>query len=112
MHFTTGTCLGDDVPIEVFSAVDRQTPGFVAWQETQWFFHCGDGAAFLGRAGAAELAAHPEVLEMLRQEASAGGRPPEQVERYLGSLDKDGRPTAYLFRCRVCAAHLAYSDFP
>ncbi|WP_228775445.1 CbrC family protein [Streptomyces sp. NRRL B-1677] len=40
------------------------------------------------------------------------GRPSEQVEHYLGSLAKDDRPTAYLFRCRSCAAHLAYSDCP
>ncbi|MFF7019974.1 CbrC family protein [Streptomyces klenkii] len=40
------------------------------------------------------------------------GRPSEQVEQYLGSLAKDDRPTAYLFRCRSCAAHLAYSDCP
>ncbi|MGW6095042.1 CbrC family protein [Streptomyces sp. NPDC055157] len=44
-HFTAGRCLGDDVPIGVFSAVDGRTPGFAAWQEPQWFFHCGDGAA-------------------------------------------------------------------
>ncbi|MFD0117035.1 CbrC family protein [Streptomyces sp. NBC_00401] len=110
-HFTDGTWLGEDVPLEVFAAVDQRSPGFAAWQETQWFFHCGDGAAFLGRAGAGELAVHPEALEMLRREASGWGRPADQVEHYVGSLDKDGQATAYLFRCRVCAIHLAYSDF-
>lgn len=45
-HFTGGTSLGDDVPLKVFAAVDSRTPGFEAWQEPQWFFHCGDGAAF------------------------------------------------------------------
>ncbi|MFC9670662.1 CbrC family protein [Streptomyces sp. NPDC056949] len=110
-HFTDGTCLGEDVPLEVFAAVDRRTPGFSARQETQWFFHCGDGAAFLGRVGAGELAAHPDALETLRREARDEGRPADQVEHYPSSLDKDGQPTAYLFRCRVCAIHLAYSDF-
>ncbi|MEV6704098.1 CbrC family protein [Streptomyces sp. NPDC051453] len=110
-HFTDGTCLGEDVPLEVLAAVDRRTPGFAAWQETQRFFHCGDGAAFLGRVGAGELAAHPDALEMLRREARDEGRPADQVEHHLSSLDKDGQPTAYLFRCRVCAIHLAYSDF-
>lgn len=109
-HFTGGTSLGDDVPIEVFSAVDRRTPGFPAWQEPQWFFHCGDGAAFLGRVGAAELADHPDALAALRREVSGRGRPPGQVERFLGALDRDDQPTAYLFRCRVCATHLAYAD--
>ncbi|MFI1177339.1 CbrC family protein [Streptomyces melanogenes] len=109
-HFTAGTCLGDDVPLDVFTAVDRRTPAFAAWQEPQWFFHCGDGAAFLGPAGAAELAAHPEALEMLRRDASSWDWPTDQVEDFLGSLDKDGEATAYLFRCRICSAHLAYAD--
>ncbi|MEU9194523.1 CbrC family protein [Streptomyces hundungensis] len=110
-HFTAGTCLGDDVPLEVFAAVDRRTPGYVAWPQPQWFFHCGDGAAFLGRVGAAELAAYPEALEMLRREANGWGWPSDQVAYFLGSLDKDGEATAYLFRCKVCAAPLAYTDF-
>ncbi|WP_369780629.1 CbrC family protein [Streptomyces sp. R33] len=108
-HFTAGTCLGDDVPLEVFSAVDRHTPGFPASQEPQWFFHCGEGAAYLGRVGFAELAAHPDALETLRQETSGWGWPSDQVEHHLGSLDKDDHP-AHLFRCRGCAIHLAYSD--
>ncbi|MGP3976246.1 CbrC family protein [Streptomyces sp. 8N114] len=110
-HFTAGACLGEDVPLEIFSAVDRRTPGFSAWQEPQWFFHCGDGTAFLGRVGAAELADHPEALEALRQEASGWGRPSDQVQHYVDSLDKENPPTAYLFRCRHCATRLAYSDF-
>lgn len=108
-HFTAGTCLGEDVPLEVFSAVDRHTPSFSAWQEPQWFFHCGDGAAFLGRVGLAELAAHPDALETVRQEVNGWGWPSDQVEQFLGSLDRDDQP-AYLFRCRRCGTHLAYSD--
>lgn len=107
----TGGPLVDDVPPEVLSAVDTRTPGFTAWQEPHWLFHCGDGAAFVGLAGARELDAHPDALEMLRQEATGWGQPPEEVDQYLKSLDKDDQPTAYLFRCRVCAKHLAYSDF-
>ncbi len=34
----------------------------------------------------------------------------EQVEQHLAALDKDDSPTAYLFRCRHCGQHLAYSD--
>ena len=34
----------------------------------------------------------------------------EQIEEYLGNLDKGGSPTAYLFRCRHCGTDLAYSD--
>ncbi|MFF3334067.1 CbrC family protein [Streptomyces sp. NPDC002888] len=106
-----GGAVGDDVPREVLSAIAERTPGFSGWQEAQWLLHCGDGAAFLGRVGAAELADHPDAVEAMRQEMSGWGRPAERTEHYLGALDKDDQPTAYLFRCRVCAAHLAYSDF-
>lgn len=108
--FTGGT-LADDVLPEVFSAVGTRTPGFTAWQEPHWLFHCGDGAAFIGLAGSGELTAYPDALEMLRQEATSRGWPPEEVNQYLSSLDKDDQPTAYLFRCRVCEKYLAYSDF-
>ncbi|WP_329329480.1 CbrC family protein [Streptomyces mirabilis] len=107
----TGGAVGDDVPIEVFAAVAGRTPGFPGWQEPQWYFHCGDGTTFLGAVGAAELAARPDAIETLRQEADGWGWPPDEVERHLSTLDKDGRPTAYPFRCRVCSTHLAYSDF-
>ncbi|MFD3585751.1 CbrC family protein [Streptomyces sp. NPDC058683] len=110
-HFTAGTRLGDDVPLEVFAAADRHTPGFTAWQEPQWIFHCGDSTAFLAPAGSAGLAAHPEALETVRQETNGWGRPPDQLDHFPGSLDKDGETTAYLFRYRVCTAHLAYTDF-
>ncbi|UJB46280.1 CbrC family protein [Streptomyces sp. A1-5] len=106
-----GGLIGDDVPVEVFMGIAGRTPGFPGWQEPQWFFHCGDGAAFLGAVGAAELEDYPDAVEVLRQEASSWGWSAAQVEDYLNALDKDGQPTAYLFRCRACATHLAYSDF-
>ncbi|MEU6389128.1 CbrC family protein [Streptomyces sp. NPDC046939] len=65
-HFTGGSALGEDVPRGVFAAVDRRTPGYFAWQEPSWFFHCGDGTAFVGPAGFAELAAHPLSMPGLR----------------------------------------------
>ncbi|MFC5722769.1 CbrC family protein [Streptomyces gamaensis] len=108
--FTEG-CLGDHVPVDVILAVDTRTPGYDAWQVPQWFYHCGDGAAFLGAVGTPELANYPDAVEMLRQEAHDWGWSPEEVDHHLSTLDKDGQPTAYLFRCRVCGTHLAYSDF-
>lgn len=109
--FFCGDAEGDGVPREVLPAIARCTPGFSAWQAPLWLLHCGDGAAFLGRAGAVELAAHPDALAMLAQEVRGWGWPPDRAEEFLGALDKDGQPTAYLFRCRLCAAHLAYADF-
>ena len=35
----------------------------------------------------------------------------QDVEEYLASLDRQRPPSAYLFRCRHCDVHLAYSDF-
>ncbi|MFE5029246.1 CbrC family protein [Streptomyces sp. NPDC056656] len=92
-------------------SVDARTPGFSVWQDPQWFFHCGDGAACAGHVGATELAAFPDAAEVLRSEALAWGWAADEVESHLGALDKDGQPTAYLFRCRTCSAHLAYADF-
>ncbi|WP_307848331.1 CbrC family protein [Streptomyces sp. RK31] len=76
----------------------------------QWFFHCGDGAAFMGAVGAAELVAFPDAREELRSEADAWGWSAEAVESYLGALDKDSQPTGYLFMCRTCGRYMAYAD--
>ncbi|GLF95310.1 CbrC family protein [Streptomyces yaizuensis] len=111
-HFTAGECLGEDVPQAVFERVDRRTPGFTGWQEPRWFFHCGDAAAYLGPAGSAELAGHPDALQVLRTEIGTWGWPDHQAEEYLRSLDPSGEPTAHLFRCLHCRTHLAYSDTP
>ncbi|WLW54539.1 CbrC family protein [Streptomyces sp. YU58] len=83
-------------------AVAERTPGFSAWQQARWLTHCGDAAVFLGRAGARELRSHPDALESLAAEFG---------EDFLAVLDADDQPTAYLFRCRGCARHLAYADF-
>jgi uncharacterized protein CbrC (UPF0167 family) len=103
---------GDEVTSEVLVAIAERTPGFTAWQDGQWLAHCGDGAAFLGRAGARELASYPDVLESLRRDVRTWGWPGHQIDDFLDSLDSNGQPTAYLFRCRrTCATHLAYADF-
>ncbi|MGX8903930.1 CbrC family protein [Streptomyces netropsis] len=100
----------DDVPLELLLVITGRTPGFAGWQQERWLTHCGDGAAFLGTVGAAELANCPEALAGLREELADASWPPAQTEQYLGALSKDGQPTAYLFRCRSCGSHLAYSD--
>jgi len=95
----------------VLDEVACRTPGFYGWQQEHWLYHCGDGAAFLGRVGWPELQILPDAIESLRQEHAALGWTPELIEEYLRELDKDGSPSAYLFRCRHCGTHLAYSDF-
>ena len=87
-----------------------RTPGFSGWQQEHWLYHCGDGAAFLGAAGWPELEKHPDALDKVREELPRGVWSSDEVEAYLRALYKDGSPTAYLFRCRHCGTHLAYSD--
>lgn len=70
-----------------------------------------DAAEYHGRVGAIELVGFPDALDVLRLERAGLGWEPSSIDDYLRSLDKDGQPTAYLFRCRVCRTHLAYSDF-
>jgi uncharacterized protein len=82
----------DEVPQSVLEVLSQRTPGFLAWQQEHWLYHCGDACAFLGPAGTAELERYPEALEMIMREA------------------RSGNESAYLFRCLICGVHLAYSD--
>ncbi|MGK5642814.1 CbrC family protein, partial [Streptomyces sp. URMC 126] len=100
-----------EVPQAARAVIERRTPGFTAWQDSVWLSHCGDAAAFLGPVGSAELASYPEAVDALRREAVGWQWSSDEIERYLASFDREGQPTAYLFRCRVCGTHLAYSDF-
>ncbi|MEU7162445.1 CbrC family protein [Streptomyces chrestomyceticus] len=109
-QFTGGP--SDDIPDATWETLSTRTPGYSTWQgDGDWLVHCGDGAAFLGPVGARELAGYPDAVEALRQETAGWGGSADDVERYLAALDKDGWATAYLFRCRSCSVHLAYSDF-
>jgi uncharacterized protein len=101
----------DDVPETVLEEVSKRTPGFTGWQQEHWLYHCGDAAAFLGPVGWRELGAYPDATDALRHEHDAYSWTADQTENYLTSLDKEGQPTAYVFRCRHCGRHLAYSDF-
>jgi hypothetical protein len=82
--------VGEDVTGEVLVAIAERSPGFIAWQDGQWLVHCGGGAAFLGRAGARELAGYPDALESLRQDIRTWGWPDNQIDDFLGSLNSDG----------------------
>lgn len=99
----------EEVSREVLETITKRTPGFAGWQQERWLFHCDDGAAYLGRVGARELEGDEAALSSLRAERD--GWAPEKVEEYVAALDRDRPPTAYLFECRVCGTHLAYSDY-
>ncbi|GGR51122.1 UPF0167 protein [Actinoplanes ianthinogenes] len=100
----------DDVPSHVVEQIIHRTPGFYSWQQESWLFHCGDGAAFLGPAGYDDVLRYPDAVEMLRTSCQELGWSTEQIEDLLRTLDRDGEPTAYLFQCLHCAAHLASWD--
>lgn len=100
----------DDVPADVTDEVLLRTPGFIGWQQERWLHHCGDAAEFHGLLGASELVLLPDAVESLRAEAAEFGWTAGLTEEYLRALTKNGQPTAYLFRCRHCSTHLAYSD--
>ncbi|GIF64607.1 UPF0167 protein [Asanoa ishikariensis] len=108
--FTDAVGVPDDVPPEVVMEITRRTPGFVGWQQESWLFHCADGAAFLGPAGYRELAAHPDAVDMIRADLRRSGWAEQYAEDFIRSLDRTGEPTAYLFRCLRCGAHLASWD--
>lgn len=97
---------------EVMEEVGKRTPGFVAWQESQWLTCCKDAAAFLGLAGAEELRRNfPQAIrpvkEYLRNQYDLDG---SDLTDFFDTLDKDDQPTAYIFKCLHCGAFLAYVD--
>jgi hypothetical protein len=99
----------DEVPESVVDEVAHRTPGFTAWQQEQWWTHCGDAAQFVGRAGHDALeAAGPQAIVAIQE--SAGMDDDEEWEEFFESLDKDGSPTAYLFKCSKCGKYGGYQD--
>jgi uncharacterized protein CbrC (UPF0167 family) len=98
----------EQVPAEVVEEVAYRTPGFTGWQQERWFTHCGDAAEFLAIAGKAELYRFgDEAVEAIRRECGYTG---VAWDAYFTALNREGGPTAYVFRCRQCRALGGYSD--
>lgn len=73
------------LPAAAIDEVVSRTPGFSGWQEERWLDHCGDVAAFLGPAGAAELAqfrSSPEHRDEVR----------DQQREQLGTVQRQPVP--------------------
>lgn len=97
------------VPAEVIEEVAHRTPGFSGWQQENWWTHCNDAAEFLGRAGKKELLNFgPEAIKSIQD--STGLDSGHAWEDFFNVLDKEGSPTAYVFRCRKCGALGGYHD--
>lgn len=105
-----GGGMWDEVPKAVIEEVSYRTPGFCGWQQEQWWTHCGDAAQFLGRAGQKELRALGTQAIAAIQE-SAGLSDGSEWDEFFSALDKEGSPTAYVFRCGRCGQLGGYSDF-
>ena len=100
----------DEVPESVIEEIAYRTPGFTAWQQEQWWTHCGDAAQFLGRAGREELeAAGAQAIDAIR-ESGGFDDVDDEWEETLEELHKDGSMTAYLFRCSKCGKFGGYYD--
>lgn len=96
------------VPQSVIEELAYRTPGFCGWQQEHWLVCCNDAAAFVGLAGREELEGQwADALPSIQQDCGLDG---EELQDYIQALDKDGSPTAYVFRCLHCGKHLGYSD--
>ncbi len=111
-----GISLDDDddlqrpVAPDMVDELANRTPGFCAWQQEFWWTHCASPAEFLGPAGKAELTTMGEgAIAGIR--ASSATHSDKDWQALLSSLSRDGSPTAYVFRCRVCAKFGGYHDF-
>ena len=105
-----GFGIPDDVAPAVTDEIATRTPGFAGWQQEHWRYHCGDGAAFVGLVGAAELEANPEARASVEAELEADQIPAPDATAILAQLDAAGSPCAYLFRCLHCEQYLASWD--
>lgn len=109
-QFSDDLDVPDEVSRQIIEEIIHRTPGFFGWQQQSWLYHCGNGAAFLGSAGYLELEPYPDAIDMLRESHRQYGWSPQETEQFLRQLDRAGEPTAYLFRCLHCHAHLASWD--
>ncbi|HEX3799649.1 MAG TPA: CbrC family protein [Verrucomicrobiae bacterium] len=113
VEFTDANGVGGNsklpVPESVIEEVAFRTPGFSGWQQEHWLACCGDAAAFVGRAGWAEIESwwRDAVASIQKDGGMTDGM---EWQIYLSALNKEGSPTAYIFKCLHCGGHLGYSD--
>jgi len=109
--FTDSAGIGDgevSLSAGIEEEISRRTPGFSGWQQERWLGCCDDAAAFLGPMGRKELKKlGPKAAAAVREECDLEG---EEWEEFLGALNRDEGPTAYVFRCLHCGNFKAYSD--
>jgi hypothetical protein len=99
----------DEPSAQAVEEITCRTPGYIALQEAQWWTHCGEAAQYIGAAGHDELAAAgPHAIEAVRR--SAGSVSAADWEGIYRALEREGSPTAYLFKCSTCGKLGGYWD--
>ncbi|HWA77494.1 MAG TPA: CbrC family protein, partial [Polyangiaceae bacterium] len=112
-EFTDRSAIGDGggsnhLAPQIVDEIATKTPGFSGWQQERWLTCCDDAAIFLGRYGRHDLvAAGSDAVKAIQDECGMTG---SAWEQYLAVLDRDGSPSAYLFRCDSCGRFSGYSD--
>ncbi len=92
--------------------ITTRTPGFSTWTSERWPSCDGEPAAFVGPFGIEEIREHYRDLEgtlmsyVVHDLGISGGA----ARRVLESLQRDGNPTAFVFRSLVSSSLLAYVD--
>jgi uncharacterized protein len=98
----------EPVSKSVIDEVGYRTPSFTAWQQEQWWTHCGDAAQFIDYAGREELEGYGvECIDRVKKSAQVD---PEQWDHIFQGLNKEGNVIAYVFRCLKCGAYGGYWD--
>ena len=104
-----GGGMWDEVSDEIINEVAYRTPGFSGWQQEQWWTHCGDAAAFIGRAGKIELENFGiDAIKAIQYSTGLDDGP--EWDHFFSALNKNGSPTAYMFRCNKCGKIGGYQD--
>lgn len=98
----------DKVSASVVKEIAERTPSFSGWQQENWWTHCGDAAKYLGRAGKKELRKFgTDAVEAVRNYIKYDK---DEEHALMNSLDKNGSPVAYIFKCTKCGKLGGYWD--
>lgn len=108
--------MAEEIPDAAAKEIEERTPGFSSWQSPTWPACCGDAATFLEPVGIKEIQHdyREDNVEMvvlnhiIYNLGMSGGA----ATRLLNSLNRDGGPTAYLWKCAKCNRHHVQIDSP
>lgn len=99
--------------VEDAEEVEVRTPGIASWQDQVWPVHHGRPCIFLGVVGFAELKALGDdaVAAMTAEILTWPEWDTDDANAFVESLEREGQPTGYVWRCRECAVPTCRADF-